>query len=287
MQFLLIDARTAVPYMTLFRYWLTVLSVFLCASVFDARPARAYLDSNRYSDTEKVMFAFSKLGNVPPDYESLIKNNDYYINSAPIAKLELMKTETVRLQEGFNKFSPEDDLIRIVADVDIRWSKKDFPANWKGAENQVQFSAPDPDSQLAQAKIYQVSFGQAAGSDKTAPFFPFYLGRLWIAVVPKDIGAFLNLSLNTPDYYQFMKKLGAKPYAEKGKALVEMMLRPVSASSERPVEIDQTVYWPMLADIENITLWTADRDHIIWSYDSAGYETKDQKDMRDLYDKNQ
>lgn len=255
--------------------------------MFAPRPAKAYLDSSKYSDTEKVMFAFSKLANVPPDYESLISSNKYFINTSPIERLTLMKTETVRLQQGYSNYSPEDDLIHIVADVQVQWNKKDFPGNWAAAENQVQFSAPDEGSALAQEKIYQITFGSGAGGDKTAPFFPFYLGRLWIALVPKDIGAFLNLSLNTPDFYQFMKKLGVRPGIGHAPAIVEMSLRAVSANAEQPVEIDKTIYWPMLTDIENITVWTPGRDRIIWSYDAEGYETKAQKDMRDLYDKNQ
>lgn len=266
---------------------LTGLSVLLLALLWTAHPALAYLDSNRYSDTEKVMFAFSKLGNVPPDYESLVSHNDYYLKQSPVEKLALMNQEKIRLEQGFTNFSPEDDLIHIVADVEIKWNKKDFPANWMSAENQIQFVAPEEGTPLAKEKLYQIAFGASAGSDKTAPFFPFFLGRLWVAVVPKDIGAFLNLSLNTPDFFQFMKKLGAKPGFGHAPAIAEMMLRPVSANASEPVEIDGTVYWPMLADVENITVWTPSRDHIIWSYDAAGYETKAQKDMRDLYDKDQ
>ncbi len=268
------------------RRWLVIPSALFLLIVATS-PAGAYLDSNKYSDTEKVMFAFSNLGHVPPDYESLISHNDYYIKQSPLERVTLMAQEKARLEQGFTNYSPEDDLIHIVADVDIQWNKRDFPATWMSAENQIQFTAPEAGSTLSQQKMYQITFGATAGSDKTAPFFPFFLGRLWVAMVPKDIGAFLNLSLNTPDFYQFMKKLGVRPNFGHSAAIAEMMLRPVSANSKEPVEIDGTVYWPMLADIENITLWTSNRDHIIWSYDAAGYETKDQKDMRDLYDKDQ
>lgn len=266
------------------RHWHVTLAAALCV-LLSGSAAFGFVDSSKYSDTEKVLFAFSKLSNVPPDYESLINSSDYYKRQSPITRLDLMKSETARLQEGFNNYNPEDDLVHIVADVEITWNKKDFPGNWNNLVSQPQFGASD--SAAVESKIYHIAFGAAAGGDKTSPFFPFFLGRLWIAVVPKDIGAFLNLSLNMTDFYQFMRKLGIKPGFGHSPAIIEMMLRPVSANATEPVEIDGVVYWPMLVEIANLTIWTSNRDHIIWSYDAPWYETKDQKDMRDLYDKDQ
>jgi hypothetical protein len=245
---------------------LAIAGVF-CLTALLPPPARALLDPKKYSDTERVGYAFSKLTGVPPDYEAWIRNLDIYKKSSPMDRREMETVFMQRLNEGFANYTVEDDNITIVADVKVSWNKKEL-------ENEN----PSPEDLIT----YKIAFGIFAGSDKEAPYFPYQVGKFWVAVIPKNITAFLNLALATPEAADFMKKLNARPAQAFQPAVFEMSLRPIAADAKEPMQIDGQVYWLMLADITNVTIWNVNRDKMIWSYDSPGYESRGHKQMLDL-----
>src|SRR4051812_8097314 len=108
------------------KLWPLAIAGVFCVIALSSGPVHALLDPSKYSDTERVGFAFSKLGNVPPDYNAWIDNMEVYKNAPPIDRQPFHDKTVQRLQEGFYNYTSEDDMIRIVADVTIRWERKDF-----------------------------------------------------------------------------------------------------------------------------------------------------------------
>jgi hypothetical protein len=254
------------------KLWTLAVAGAFCAAVFWPPPAHALLDKTRYTDTELVGYAFSKLGKVPPDYQAWINNMEVYRKSSPLQRQDMDRLVRQRLEEGYYNYSPDDDLIHILADVTVTWNSKDFDGS----------ATPADEGAAEENKTFKITFGAAMGRDKTAPYFPYLVGKLWIAVIPKDIGAFLNLSLPPAQARDFLKKAGVGAGAGSMDAIIDLKLRPLSANANEPLEIDDTVYWLMLSDIANLTLWNEGRDGMIWSYDAPWFESGDKKAMIDL-----
>jgi hypothetical protein len=255
------------------KLWPLVAAGIFCAVLFSSLPAQALLDKSKYTDSEFVAFAFSKLGNVPPDYQAWVEDMEVYQKAKPFDRQEIEQQATVRLQQGYYNYTPEDDLISIVADVQISWNPKDFANSEAGSDQYLN---------------YKIAFGEAAGRDKADPYFPFKVGKFWVALIPKDIGGFLNLSLPAPQAFDMLKKMFGHSdniRASGRNAIIELKLRPMAVNTKEPVQVDGEVYWLMLADIANLTIWNAERDKMIWSYDAPWYQSRDSKAMMDLFDK--
>lgn len=266
--------KTRRPFLSflLRKFWTLAVAGAFCAAIFSPQPAHAVLDKNRYTDTELVGYAFSKLGKVPPDYQAWINNMAVYRKSTPLQRQEMDTQVRQRLEEGYYSYSPDDDLIHIVADVKVTWNAADFAAG----------AAPADEGTPEDNKTFKITFGVEMGKDKTAPYFPFLVGKLWIALVPKDIGAFLNLSLPSAQAMSFIKKIGTVPRAGGASAIIDMKLRPISANANEPLQIDDTVFWLMLTDIANLSIFNSGRDALAWSYDAPWFESGDKKAMIDL-----
>jgi hypothetical protein len=250
--------------------FLKPLAFSLFLSFFLSFPAGAALEEGKYSDTEKVGFAFSKLGNTRPGFESWIEHSPAYLAAKPVEKMTLMKEGTARLQEGFYSYNPAEDFIHVEADILIQ-----RPADRPGKRDAPAPASPDD----AEKKVIRISFG------KGDSYFPFQVGKLWIAVIPKDIEAFESIAL-TPDEYQiFAQGMGTtvRRHSEMT-GIIDILLRPVSADAKSPVVVGKEPYWPMLAEIVNVTIWNNSKDRIAWSYDANGYVSQGKKDLMNLYD---
>ena len=82
---------------------------------------------------------------------------------------------------------------------------------------------------------------------------------------------------------EFAKKISGRPTIQANSAAVfEMTLRPIAADAKEPIQLDGQVYWLMLADIANVSVWNYNRDKLIWSYDAPGFESRGHKEMLDL-----
>jgi len=266
--------KTRRPFLSslLRKLWTLAVTGAFCAATFSPLPAHAVLDKNKYTDTELVGYAFSKLGKVPPDYQAWINNMEVYRKSTPLQRQEMDTQVRQRLEEGYYNYSPEDDLIHIVADVKVTWNAADFAAA----------ATPADEGTPEDNKTFKITFGAAMGKDKAAPYFPYLVGKLWIAVIPKDIGAFLNLSLPSAQASEFLKKIGVGAGAGAADAIIELKLRPISANANEPLQIDDTVFWLMLSDIANMSIWNPGRDGLVWSYDAPWFQSGDKKAMIDL-----
>ena len=61
-------------------------------------PVQALIDESRYTEEEKVAFAFHKLGRIPPDFEAWIKSADEYQVGSPHQRLDMLKSGFQRLE---------------------------------------------------------------------------------------------------------------------------------------------------------------------------------------------
>ena len=230
-------------------------------------PARALLDASQYSETEKVGFAFFKLGNHMPDFNGWAKSEDIY-NDLPddAGRAALLRKESLRLESGFHNYVPEEDLLRLRIPVRIS-----FPT--KQARDEL----------LAR----KVPIPVRIEMDKEAvEYFPYQIGALWVAVVPDGLDAYKTLSLSADDFSGLLAglKYGANDTA--GDAVLHMDLKPVKIDLEKPMKLGKLDRaWLMAAEIGSYELWDKSLKTVAFSFHASWYQAKEHQEILDLYKK--
>ncbi len=240
------------PRKLLICFFLLMMALPLCT-------VHAKLPEGGYTDTEKVGFAFYKFANIKPNFTDWDISADAYKNAAaPLDRIEYRRKNAIRLDQGYNDYDPDTDLIHVIADIQV-------------------VKLPDPTR-----PAITLSFNQSS----TDTYFPFKVGKLWIAVIPRDIDKFEGIHLSPAEYSDFVKKV-SNDTNKKVPALIELWLRPLTAETKTPSMIDRQPYWPLLADIASVTIWNTDKTQVAWSYDAPGSAATMEKknDLVDLYGK--
>lgn len=242
------------------------LAALLLAVVILGHPAHALLDRNSFSETEKVGFAFHFLSGIKPDFEAWIKKTGRYKNARTIDKQQILSDDTYRLQNGYHKYHPDEDLIHIEAPAQIRFRDYSGRALYNEAGEQ-------------RTKHVIITIpGINSGA------IPFELDKLWVAVVAKDYDFFVNLYLTEKEYQKFINDLGYNAvYYSHLAAVIDIFLRPVSIDMRAPVLVDDQEMWLMLAEIGSFTIWQRDHGKMAWEINAPWFVSDVSRDLLDLY----
>lgn len=224
----------------------------------------AALEPGRYSESEKVGFAFHQLGKFEPDYESWIKNTDRYKALLPANQLGVMHKELTRLRSGYHNYIPDADLVSIEIEALIKSSNYFVQSQKKGELTDVTIDLIDlPEN-----------------------YFPFQVGDTWIALVIKDFDLLNQHTFSAEDYRAFAKTLGlTAAYQLSQKVSIDLKLRPLSVDTSSPLSLDGLDMWLMLAEIGEMTVWRkVNRDkQVLWTYSAPWYVSDKQKELLLLY----
>lgn len=223
------------------------------------------LPSGRYSESEKVGFAFHKLAKFDPDYKKWVTNMDSYMAAKPTDKVTMMQMETARLQNGYFNFMPDDDLVSLTIDARLRAS------NYFGVSQQ-------------RGKITDVTMELI---DLPQNYFPFYIGGIWIAVVIKDFDFYTHFTFSPEEYNEFAEKVGLKRGYQLIQAVkVDLQLRPISVDTTSPVMLDGLEMWLMLAEVGEAIVWRPiGRERLlIWAHNAPWFTSDIQKELLRLYE---
>jgi len=222
------------------------------------------LESGRYTESEKVGFAFHKLGKFPPKYEAWINEMERYQKARPAEKAELVHKERYRLESGFLNYIPDVDLTSISIEATIESSNYFQQSQVEGVTTDV--------------TIRLVNLPEN--------YFPFMIGGTWIAIVIKDFDLLNEKKFNAEEYKKFAQQLGlTAAYQLSQRVFIDLKLRPVSVDVTAPIMLDGIEMWLMLAEIGEMTVWSTaarDRQHL-WSYNAPWYVSQNQKDLLLLY----
>lgn len=223
------------------------------------------LPSGRYSESEKVGFAFHKLAKFDPDYKKWVTNMDSYMAAKPTDKVAMMQKETARLQNGYFNFMPDDDLVSLTIDARLRASSY--------------FGASQRAGTITNVTMELVDLPQN--------YFPFYIGGIWIAVVIKDFDSYTQFTFSPEEYSEFSKKVGLDSgYQLVQKVKVDLLLRPISVDTTSPVMLDGLEMWLMLAEVGEITVWRpmGQERFLIWGHNAPWFTSDSQKELLRLYE---
>lgn len=239
---------------------------FFILTVTDGR-ALALLGEGEYSEEEKVGFAFYKLGDIPPNFDMWARNTGSSPGSLPGQKDHNFQNEISRLEYGFHNFRPDEDMVFVRSPVKIVTSD---------------FASPDPAfSELGIQKLSVISM-----PNMPASYLPFQVINTWVAIVPDDYKSFTHLYLTIEQFEALQKSVNAKTW--KGdlriEGEIELVLRPVSVDSKKPIKINDQEMWLMRAEVGSMTIWSKDKQKVIWEYSAPWYVTGRSEQLLNLYE---
>lgn len=229
------------------RALLFVLALLLAAPT----AAQAQYD---ISDSEDVIIAFFKTGGQQPNYESLARGLPVYRNVPP-AKLDAhLAKEKQRLQQAYNRFNPQVDLIGIRTRVNVQLHRT-----------------------MREDKSIQHSMTLSFGKDDSL-FFPYSLGDYHIAVIPKKMDSSFDQNL-VPSQYELIKTALGR---ENGPATLYIQLKPSKAYLDEPYVIGGEEQWALVSDVAGLIM-TDSKGGRLWTYAPDWYVSPMTKELRDIY----
>lgn len=244
-----------------------VLVIILFLAAFAGfTPLNAHAQELRVTESEKVGFAFHKLGNFDPKFETWIKQSKAYEKATPVEKTDLLQKDIFRLRNGYYRYMPDVDLIALDLEAQI-YSSRYFSQNL------------DDDS-VAKVRI------KLKGMPNN--YIPVQVGEYWIAIVLKDFDLESQISFNSTEYSEFVETFGLarKAYQSSQDIGIDILLRPVSVDTTTPIELDGLEMWLMLAETAELRLWRdLGRNGKDYFYDYAAdwYVPESQRDLLRLY----
>ena len=229
-------------------------------------PARA-LEKDRYTESEKVGFAFFNLIKAEPDFESWIRETQKYKDAKPSKKVQMLTDDLRRLETGFISYYPDEDLISVEAKARVEASEYFHASQREGTVTHVKIKLPD----MPQG------------------YFPFQIGDMWIALIIEDFEKMTNYDFNPEQYKEFATKLRFDRYSNQFamNVNVDFKFMPVSADGEGPIEMDGINMWLMLGEMVEMRLWVEyyGEKKYLWEYRADWYIPEEHQQLLDLYKK--
>lgn len=250
-------------YMLLPSFYIRTFLAFLFLFAFIPAPAYAFSDED-YTETEKAGFAFYKLGQIAPDFDSWIKNMPEYKKIVkPRERAMFLSDVKFRLEQGFNTYVPEFGMITVQAPIIIQG----MPAReYKNSSERY-------------LRIYLDAAATSAGF-----YFPFPVGDEWVAMIPRGMESFDNLPVSQAEYDRIIG--GPTPAAANGvkkNGVMEIIMQPVAVDTSTPMELDGVELWLMDSEVASLTFWTRNKRKLVWEYTAPWYVSDTQRGVHDLY----
>lgn len=247
------------------------LFLILAAAFFLFFPDAAMAQNSAlagFSEKEKVGFAYYKLINRDPPYDDWTRSSSEYQTAKSNVQLAMIDHERHRLKRGFEFYTPDRDLITIK-----------LPVKVTGGDNPSY--AKDLEMQHANlSKMIEINF---MGNEES-PYFPFQLGKQWIALIPQGLEQRSTHYLTPAQFANFC--------GNKSKACVKfeqnidanVILRASSANATEPLVMNDVPLWLMMSDLGAIIFLRRDGG-LLWEYAMPWYEGQRAGSLMTLYDK--
>lgn len=241
-------------------FFLSVLTIALLSS---ALPARAMLEEDTYTESEKVGFAFCKIADIKPNFSLWGRE----LERETVLPSKADPNDDTRLDRGFHNYQPDEDLIHIQMPVTLTTADADRT-----------------NTKFARAGIVKIA---TLSLDKLPSFyFPFQVAEISVAMIPQEVESFTRVPLTAEQYINLMNRIGMPKHWSgdiDSKLSIEFLMRPVSVDTKKPVRLQGEDMWMMLAEVATMALWTPDKKKIIWEYTAPWYVTNESKALLDLY----
>lgn len=237
-----------------------VFSLFFGLFAF---PNFAQSQSNqRYSETEKAGFAFYALSQGTPDFASWVKSTTAYQKAIPAERVQMLQRQTLRLQQEFLNFTPEDSIIHVTTKATIHYGRNIRDKSDKN-DNKIVIHFSDKNGQ---------------------PYFPFPMGESWVAAVASGLQNQKTIEMDEDEYKTIRsvvsrgKKLNYRAVAD-----IELYLRPVSVDAKKPHNLDGVEVWLLMCDVLSLQIWKPGHTALIWKYEAPDYISNRRSEVLGLF----
>lgn len=247
-----------------------VIFVLLTAFFWLGGSSSSYSVPNKdgtYSSDELVAFAFYRLAEKTPIFEEWIDIEELAARREGIKDTKslnkALEMEKFRLHQGFLNYDPNIDLIEFSAEMELSKTYSDM----SDGEALPQLKASVPNT----STIY----------------YSFYIGGLWIALVPTNSALIETISFDERHFQRTLESLNLFKGYEKKKSKVraDLIVRPVMVDASKMYHIDKMSVWIMMVDIAQVSL-VSDKDPLpIWTYRAPWYQSSEERELGTLYGK--
>lgn len=216
------------------------------------------------SQRERIGFAFHKLVGLTPGFETWAMNTTGYRETQRELRQAFVQEESGRLRKAWEGYDVRQEMLRFLVPAKIK-----FPGK------------PDRDQLKVEGQDIPVQVELKNFEDG---FFPFLIGESWIAVIPADYGEVSAFSLTDSDFAILTGNLGMDPYVMQWDVRAEILVKPVKASLENPIQRKGKNLWPMIGEVASIRIWQSYANKVVWKvYQAPWYKSADGDDLMDLY----
>lgn len=233
-----------------------ILIILFSGAALVSAPAFATL---KITGQEKAVFAFFKLANSTPNYTKWIKRTPEFLKLDKDAQPYYFKEEDVRLKWGFGTYNVKKDFLKIQTNVLVRYEGE------KGQKT-LKINLPD--------------FPDAA-----SPFFPYPYGQDWIALIVSDLDKFTTIPIDQDHEEEIKKYISSNP-EKTHRAILRMRLRPLSADSRAPLELNNASHWLLLSDTAYVSLEYYDEETskpvVLWDYTAPWYLSETERNLLEI-----
>lgn len=239
--------------------------VVICLGMtFSLRGAQATKRAAFDPMTERVAFAFYKLGGKTPDFKVWAENKPEYLDLRVSDREAWLRNQILDLKQRFARFDPETDLIavRIVSDIAVQEIATDeYADDGPGRRFEIKVNA----------------------GDQTMLYFPYQINEQYIAVIPDHLDTVLTREVDEKLFRKIQTGIGYDRQSKSATAVLNFLLRPISADMKQPMLLDGKNQWLMMAEIATFSATTYEEGEVIWDYRAPWYYTQTEKDLGGLY----
>jgi hypothetical protein len=244
---------------------LPLISLLMFCAFFSVNIALAF-DNSKYTQTEKVGFAFYKLGEIKPDFETWVKLSKTYQKVAgPVNRHKILQKEQARLQRGFYSYFPEFGNIEIKTPVTIKGMPKYLL-----------------DEMTAEDEFF-VNVTTRFGNQDL--YFPFQVADQWVTLLPNNTKDFSRIVV-TEEIYKLLSGEGVftdKAHPKTG--FLKIVLQPSKVDTSSPSVLDGVQTWLMQGEIGSMSLWYKKNrtDNLLWEHTAPWYVSEKEHELKHLY----
>lgn len=220
----------------------------------------AFEEDFNYTPTEEVGFAFYKLGNIRPRFDSWIKQKEKYAELKPRLQYRFLKQEKRRLQFGYYNFSPKKNVITF--------------------ETQVVIQSMDKSELKRTNERYLMAYFKG---DKEMFHFPFLVGEDWVAIVPENMESSIKIDMSKKRYNELRKFLFSSN-TQHLNGVLDVVVLPTHVDTRSPFMIEGVDMWLMSARLISLVVWDRKKTTVLWEYTAEGYIPETQRSLMNLYE---
>ena len=240
---------------------------FVTLCLFCTTPVNAQnIVTDQLSAEYLAGFAFFKFAKVQPDFKDWVFRSPAYAAATPRDRTIMLRSDTIKLENSFAVYEIRKNPITLKTRVEFLPPTASLARRMIKEQGKVVIRLELPDAQ-----------------DK---FFPLQVAGMWIALIPADIEEFLTLQLTEDEWVLFKRQTEEQGLTGRAVGTLNLSLLPKTADTKRPLSVQGTDMWMLMADVVGLEIWSNTTKKMAWYIDIPGYTQNNQsQEIDNLYDR--